>query len=65
MTGRTVIIIAHRLSTIRGADKIIVLNNGFVAEEGTHQELMAKGEIYADLYNVQAWADHSIHKTVD
>lgn len=60
MVGRTVITIAHRLSTIRDADKIIVLNSGVIVEEGTHDELMARGETYADLYNVQAWADHSV-----
>lgn len=65
MVGRTVIIIAHRLSTIRDADKIIVLNSGFVAEEGTHEELMRKGKIYADLYNGQAWADHSVQKIIE
>jgi ABC-type multidrug transport system fused ATPase/permease subunit len=65
MIGRTVIIIAHRLSTIRDADKIIVLNKGLVAEEGTHEELLGKGEIYAELYNVQSWANHPLHKTVD
>ena len=52
MTGRTVIIIAHRLNTIRYADKIIVLNNGFIVEEGTHEELMTKGKMYADLHKV-------------
>lgn len=65
MIGRTVITIAHRLSTIRDANKIIVLNNGFVAEEGTHEELMERGEIYADLYNVQDWTNHSIHKKAE
>ena len=53
MKGRTVITIAHRLSTIRDADKIIVLKDGAVSEEGTHAELVARGGLYADLYRVQ------------
>jgi ABC-type multidrug transport system fused ATPase/permease subunit len=57
MAGRTVIIIAHRLSTIRDADKIVVLKGGFVAEEGTHDELLAKNGIYAELYHVQSGAE--------
>ena len=54
MFGRTVIIIAHRLNTIRNADKIIVLNNGYIVEEGTHDELITRGKIYADLHKVHA-----------
>jgi ABC-type multidrug transport system fused ATPase/permease subunit len=53
MKGRTVITIAHRLSTIRDADKIILLKAGVVAEEGTHEELMALSGAYAELYRVQ------------
>jgi ABC-type multidrug transport system fused ATPase/permease subunit len=53
MKGRTVLTIAHRLSTIRDADKIIVLKNGVVAEQGTHDELLALGGTYAELYSVQ------------
>jgi ABC-type multidrug transport system fused ATPase/permease subunit len=53
MKGRTVITIAHRLSTIRDAHKIIVLKDGVVAEEGTHDELLAGGGFYAELYRVQ------------
>jgi ABC-type multidrug transport system fused ATPase/permease subunit len=53
MKGRTVITIAHRLSTIRDADKIIVLTQGVLAEEGSHDELMARNGVYAALYRTQ------------
>ncbi|MEO8751796.1 MAG: ABC transporter ATP-binding protein [Casimicrobiaceae bacterium] len=53
MQGRTVITIAHRLSTIRDADNILVLHNGVVAEQGTHDQLLAANGLYADLYKVQ------------
>jgi ABC-type multidrug transport system fused ATPase/permease subunit len=53
MKGRTVITIAHRLSTIRDADKIIVLNGGVVAEQGTHDELLTLQGIYAELHRIQ------------
>ena len=51
--GRTSFDIAHRLSTIRDADMILVLNEGDVVDQGTHDELMTKGGFYADLYNSQ------------
>jgi ABC-type multidrug transport system fused ATPase/permease subunit len=53
MKGRTVIMIAHRLSTIRDADTIIVLKDGVVAEQGSHDELVARGGVYAELYHIQ------------
>jgi subfamily B ATP-binding cassette protein MsbA len=53
MKGRTVLMITHRLNTIRSADTIIVLQNGIVAEQGTHEELLALGGIYAGLYRIQ------------
>jgi subfamily B ATP-binding cassette protein MsbA len=53
MTGRTVITIAHRLSTLRSADKIIVVRDGVVAEEGTHNELLKVGGVYAQLCHLQ------------
>ena len=51
--GRTTLIIAHRLSTIRSADRILVIQDGVVAEQGSHQELMAKNGVYATLYRTQ------------
>ncbi|MBM6699374.1 ABC transporter ATP-binding protein [Bifidobacterium pullorum subsp. saeculare] len=51
--GRTSFVIAHRLSTIRDADLILVVNHGSIVEQGTHDELLAKGGAYADLYNSQ------------
>lgn len=53
MTGRTVFVIAHRLSTITGADRILVMDRGIVAEEGTHAELLEQGGIYRRLYDLQ------------
>ncbi len=53
MEGRTTIIVAHRLSTIQNADKIIVMHKGEIREEGTHQELLAKGGMYYKLYMLQ------------
>jgi len=53
MKGRTVVMIAHRLSTLRDADKIIVLKDGVVAEEGTNDELVAKCGVYAELHRIQ------------
>jgi len=51
MQGRTSIIIAHRLSTVRTADRIIVLKQGRIIEEGTHDQLLTAGGHYAELYN--------------
>lgn len=51
--GRTTLIIAHRLSTVRGASRILVIRDGVIAEEGSHEELLAKGGDYAQLYNTQ------------
>lgn len=53
MVGRTSFVIAHRLSTILGADRILVLDHGEIVEDGTHEELLVKGGLYSNLYNIQ------------
>ena len=53
MQNRTSFVIAHRLSTIRDAEKIMVMNEGSIVEMGNHQELIAKGGFYAELYRSQ------------
>lgn len=59
--GRTALVIAHRLSTIRQADRILVLKDGQLAEQGTHDDLLAQEGIYADLWHVQL-GDYSHHR---
>ena len=51
--GRTTLVVAHRLSTIRGADQIAVVTEGYITEYGSHEELMAKGGLYKELYDLQ------------
>jgi ATP-binding cassette subfamily B protein len=53
LAGRTALVIAHRLSTVREADQILVLDDGHIVERGTHNELVAAGGLYADLYRTQ------------
>ena len=60
--NRTTLVIAHRLSTIIGADEIIVLNQGVIAERGTHHQLLAKGGLYASMWNRQREAEAAREK---
>jgi ATP-binding cassette subfamily B protein len=53
LTGRTALVIAHRLSTVRGADQILVVDDGRIVERGTHRELMTLGGLYSELYTTQ------------
>ena len=59
LDGRTALFISHRFSTVRGADRIIVMDAGTVVEQGTHDELVALGGLYADLYRLQIATDVS------
>ena len=53
LVGRTTLIIAHRLSTVRRADRLVVVDHGRIVEEGTHADLLARGGLYARLYQRQ------------
>jgi ATP-binding cassette subfamily B protein len=53
MQGRTTLVIAHRLATIRAADRILVFDGGKIVEEGTHESLLARGALYAQLASLQ------------
>ena len=55
LKGRTSVVIAHRLSTIHNADRIVVVDHGRIAEQGTHAELMLRGGIYAKLIEMQSF----------
>ncbi len=52
LRGRSVLVIAHRLSTVRRADKILVMQAGEVVEQGRHEDLLARGGVYAELYRM-------------
>lgn len=61
-SGRTSVFVAHRLSTVQHCDKIVVMSGGVVAEQGTHEELMAARRIYFDMWEVQKAADAEAEK---
>lgn len=60
MKGRTSVLIAHRISTIKNADKILVLDNGRIIEEGTHEELLSSGKAYAEMYQNQLLEEENV-----
>jgi ATP-binding cassette subfamily B protein len=60
LEGRTSVVIAHRLSTVRSADQILVVDAGTVVERGTHEDLLARGGLYAELYRTQFAPDSAV-----
>ena len=60
LSGRTAVVIAHRLSTVRSADRIYVIDDGRIIEQGSHTSLLEQGGLYRDLYERQfiAWGDN-------
>ena len=63
--NRTTLIIAHRLSTLRLADRIVVIEDGRVSQEGTHDQLVAEGGLYQKLWQIQGTLDDELHRTTD
>ena len=64
MAGRTTVVIAHRLSTIRDVDNILVLDQGQVVEQGTHEQLLSRGGMYAQLVSAQMVGPADPHRPV-
>lgn len=62
--GRTSVFVAHRLSTVQRCDKIVVMTDGQVAEQGTHEELIRAGHVYYDMWEAQAAAEQFHEKCV-
>jgi ATP-binding cassette subfamily B multidrug efflux pump len=65
MQGRTTFVIAHRLSTVHRADLILVMDDGQIVEQGTHSELLARGGLYREIYDLQLSDQESFHETME
>jgi ABC-type multidrug transport system fused ATPase/permease subunit len=65
MEGRTTFVIAHRLSTVHRADKIIVMRDGQIAEQGTHQELLEVGGLYREIYDLQLRPQEEVMREIE
>lgn len=63
MAGRTTLIVAHRLSTLRSVSKILVMHHGRIVEQGSHDQLLARGGLYRELYDVQTGQSRGLWTT--